>query len=167
MYEQQKSIDELVQSLNKQQQSVEQSTESTASPLNSEVVEQVAESVLKLPERQQRALFLELSKLVAEEHFEAFARTILTKQGYILQFSHKQESASIYKNLGEIYNEQQRFAEAEEYYRRALEILSPLNDVPDTVAIFKSLGELYRKQNRFLEAEQYFRRALEVFESQG
>ena len=161
----QESIEELIQSLNKQQQSVEQNTESTARPLSAELVEQVSESVLKLPEKQQKALILELRKLVDEEQFEAFVREILTKQGYVLQFSNKQEAASIYKNLGEIYSEQQRFAEAEALYKRALEIFLALNNVSDTAAIFKGLGELYRKQNRFTEAEVFYRKALEMFGS--
>ncbi|MCI5146731.1 MAG: tetratricopeptide repeat protein, partial [Candidatus Electrothrix sp. AR3] len=58
--------------------------------------------------------------------------------------------------LGTLMREQKRFEEAEQAYRRAIEIDS------DYVYSWHGLGTLMREQKRFGEAEQAYRRAIEI-----
>ena len=72
--------------------------------------------------------------------------------------------ARSFNNLGSLYRDQGRYAEAEALYKQALEIrkkaLPP--DHPDLAASFHSLGNLYRDQGRYAEAEALYKQALEI-----
>ena len=59
------------------------------------------------------------------------------------------------RNLGGLYRELKRSEEAEQWYRKALEVDG--NYAP----AYNGLGVLYKEQKRFDEAESQYRRAME------
>jgi len=78
------------------------------------------------------------------------------QQAYV---EHKKEffprDDKAYLELGMSYLEQARFPEAEEAFKKAME-LNPRNDKP-----YLELGKSYQAQKKYLEAEEFFNKAIE------
>ena len=74
--------------------------------------------------------------------------------------------ATTFDNLADVYCRQRRNAEAEEYYRRALEIrvaaLGP--EHPRVAMSLAGLAALYRDQDQDGDAEPLYQRALSILE---
>jgi tetratricopeptide (TPR) repeat protein len=70
-------------------------------------------------------------------------------------------TAATLDNLGQLYQDQGRYEEAEPLYRRSLAIkekaLPP--DHPDTATTLNNLAGLYRAQGRYEEAEPLYQRS--------
>jgi tetratricopeptide (TPR) repeat protein len=69
-------------------------------------------------------------------------------------------------DLAAVYSTQEKYAEAEPLYRRALEILERGEgaEQPDTATSLNNLAVLYDTQGRYSEAEALYRRALAIDE---
>jgi len=72
-----------------------------------------------------------------------------------------------YHQLGRIAEERQRFDEAEQWYRKALEIFERLGLERDAADDYHQLGRIAEERQRFDEAEQWYRKALEIRERLG
>jgi len=68
-----------------------------------------------------------------------------------------------YHHLGTYFFKQHQFHEAEEYYRKAAQMLEadPLHDSLDLVHALTNLGAILKAQRKFAEAEVVFRKGLE------
>src|SRR4051794_41919390 len=62
-----------------------------------------------------------------------------------------------------VADQQWRLPEAEQNYRRALEIYLEFNDRYSAASAYHQLGIVAQEQRRFPEAEQNYRRALEIY----
>ncbi|MBL7197458.1 MAG: tetratricopeptide repeat protein [Candidatus Omnitrophica bacterium] len=71
------------------------------------------------------------------------------------------QPAVVYAHLGNCYRKQRRLKEAEEVFKKALE-LNPQEDLN-----YAHLGNCYRKQRRLKEAEEMFKKALELKSNRG
>ena len=79
-----------------------------------------------------------------------------------LGFEHEDTLTSVY-DLGVLFQEQGNLAEAEPFYRRALEGRDRTlgRDHPSTLTSVGNLGVLLKEQGKLAEAEPFYRRALE------
>ena len=66
-----------------------------------------------------------------------------------------------------IYQSQARYSEAEQYYRRALQLVEVAHgaDHPEVAGALHNLGDLERDRGAYAEAERLFVRALHIVES--
>ncbi len=82
----------------------------------------------------------------------------------------EEEKASLCNLLGILYSDTQRYAEAEEAYKHALEIrerlaqTSPAAFEPNLAMSYNNLGSLYDDTQRYAEAEEAYKHALEIQE---
>jgi CHAT domain-containing protein/tetratricopeptide (TPR) repeat protein len=78
----------------------------------------------------------------------------------------KRHEADVLNNLGNIYNADRRFAEAEKSFLHALEIEEERYglDHPEVATIRENLGLTYELQERYGEAESHFKKALAIME---
>ena len=76
------------------------------------------------------------------------------------------DSGGLLNNLGNVYQEKHRYAEAEDFLKRALKLIE--NEVgpshPDLTFTLTSLGILYTATGRYMEAENQYQRALRILE---
>jgi len=72
-----------------------------------------------------------------------------------------------YHQLGVIAEERQQFDEAEEWYRKALEIFEKLGLERDAADEYHQLGMIAQERQQFDVAEQWYREALEIRERLG
>jgi tetratricopeptide (TPR) repeat protein len=74
--------------------------------------------------------------------------------------------AGLLNNLGNLYQERHRYAEAEDFLKRALKLIE--NQVgpshPDLTFTLTSLGILYTVSGRYTEAENQYQRSLRILE---
>ena len=77
-----------------------------------------------------------------------------------------EEIAALSANLAFIYDVQGDYGKAEEYYRKALEIVGKIlgQEHPDTATIYNNLALVYQAQGYYRKAEEYYRKALKVME---
>jgi tetratricopeptide (TPR) repeat protein len=77
--------------------------------------------------------------------------------------------AGVLDNLAYIYRTQAKYAEAEGFYRRSLEIWERIRGAkhPDLILTLNGLANVYRDQSKYSEAEQFYRRALAIGEASG
>lgn len=90
------------------------------------------------------------------------------KRGFPLSLALSQMSNAL-RGLGTAHSEQRKYAEAEAYYRRALEIRESLHG-PNHRNVADFLNDLavnYRKQGRYDEAMPLLERAARIFEEAG
>jgi tetratricopeptide (TPR) repeat protein len=72
-------------------------------------------------------------------------------------------SITLLNNIGVAYHKQDKYIEAERYYKRAINICATTN--PDECYMtYRNLGKLYTTQGKFVEAEPLFKRAVAIFE---
>lgn len=77
--------------------------------------------------------------------------------------------ANTLNNLGILQSDNQRFAEAEESYREALDTYrslaaeNPQAFLPDVAMVLNNLGNLQSDNQRFAEAEESYRESLEIY----
>jgi len=64
-------------------------------------------------------------------------------------------SASIYHQLGRVAQEQRQWAQAEQYYQKALEIYVEFNDRYQQAGTYHQLGVVAEEQRQWAQAEQY------------
>ncbi len=74
----------------------------------------------------------------------------------------KQNSASIYHQLGRVAQEQREWQKAEGYYQQALEIYIEFNDRYSQAKTFHQLGGVAQEQREWQKAEGYCQQALEI-----
>jgi tetratricopeptide (TPR) repeat protein len=77
------------------------------------------------------------------------------------------QTAVGYHQLGMIAEERQKFEEAEQWYRKALEINERLGLERDAANDYHELGIVAQERQKFDEAEQRYRKALEIRERLG
>ena len=75
--------------------------------------------------------------------------------------------AITYNNLGRLAAEQERFADAAEYYGKSSEYYGYLNDREGQLYVLNNLGDLYFRQRNFDQALQYFDLALQGYVDLG
>ncbi len=75
----------------------------------------------------------------------------------------KQMSASIYHELGRVMHEQRNWQQAEQYYKKALEIKIEFNDRRGQALSYHNLGDISQEQRQWQQAEEYYKNALEIF----
>jgi tetratricopeptide (TPR) repeat protein len=80
-----------------------------------------------------------------------------------IAFDDRHSAASTYHQLGMVAQEQRRFAEAEDAYRKALEIKVAFNDRHSAASTYHQLGMVAQEQRRFADAEDAYKRALEIY----
>ncbi|MCD8354571.1 MAG: tetratricopeptide repeat protein [Clostridiales bacterium] len=75
-----------------------------------------------------------------------------------------QTTSALYTRLGSVYGEQGKYAQAEEYYQKALNIrLKALGENhPDTATSYNNLGVAYDDQGKLAQAEVCQRKALDI-----
>jgi tetratricopeptide (TPR) repeat protein len=75
--------------------------------------------------------------------------------------------AVVYHQLGMIAQERQQFDQAEQWYRKALEIRERLGLEKDAASDYHELGIVAQEWQQFVQAEQWYRKALEIRERLG
>ena len=75
----------------------------------------------------------------------------------------KRRSASIYHQLGMVAQEQRQWAQAEEHYRKALEIYVEFDDRYEQAGTYHQLGMVAQEQRQWAQAEEHYRKALEIY----
>jgi CHAT domain-containing protein/Tfp pilus assembly protein PilF len=80
-----------------------------------------------------------------------------------LEVAHSLRSM-IRHNLGELYRSQGKYAEAEEWYKAALEIREKElgEDHPDTASTLNAMAMLYLSEGKYTDAERLCRRSLDI-----
>ncbi|HEV2809888.1 MAG TPA: tetratricopeptide repeat protein [Acidimicrobiales bacterium] len=79
----------------------------------------------------------------------------------------EQRLAVTYGQLGLVAQDRGRLDEAEQWYRRCLEIEEELRDRPGTAKTYHHLGMVAHHRGRLDEAEQWYRRGLGILEGLG
>jgi tetratricopeptide (TPR) repeat protein len=75
--------------------------------------------------------------------------------------------AGIYHQLGMVALRKRNFEQAEQYYKKALDLKLKTGTRADAVSTYSELGRLASEQRRFEPAKQYFRQALEGARESG
>jgi tetratricopeptide (TPR) repeat protein len=70
--------------------------------------------------------------------------------------------ASILHRLGVVAQEQRQYKQAEEYYKKALEICIEFNARYDQAPTYHQLGHVAQEQRQYKQAEEYYKKALEI-----
>jgi tetratricopeptide (TPR) repeat protein len=70
--------------------------------------------------------------------------------------------ASISHQLGVVAQEQRQWAQAEQYYKQALEIKIQCNARDSQASTYHQLGRVTQEQRQWAQAEQYYKQALEI-----
>ena len=75
-------------------------------------------------------------------------------------------TATLYNNIGSIYNSQGDYEKALEYYNRALAILEKVfgTEHPDAATSYNNIGFIYNSQGDYEKALEYYNRALAIRE---
>ena len=76
-------------------------------------------------------------------------------------------TAVVYHQLGRVAEERQQFDQAEQWYRRALEIYERLGLERNAASDYHQLGMVAQDRQQFDQAEQWYRRALGIEERLG
>jgi len=69
----------------------------------------------------------------------------------------------IHHRLGMVAEEQRQWAQAEQHYRKALEICIEFKDRHQQAKTYHQLGRVAEEQRQWVQAEQHYRKALEIF----
>lgn len=72
-------------------------------------------------------------------------------------------NASIYYQLRYVTQEQRKWQQAEQYYKKALEIRIEFDDHYSQAEIYNYLGNVAQERQQWEQAEQYYRKALEIY----
>ena len=72
-------------------------------------------------------------------------------------------SGGIYHQLGRVAQEQRQWAQAEQRYRKALEIKIEFKDRYRQASTYAQLGMVALEQRQWAQAEQHYRKALDIF----
>jgi len=70
--------------------------------------------------------------------------------------------AGMLHQLGMVAQEQRQYKQAEEYYKKALEIFIRFNDRLEQSEAYHQLGYLAQEQRQYEQAEEYYKKALEI-----
>ncbi len=71
--------------------------------------------------------------------------------------------AVIYHNLGRVAQEQIQWNQAEDYYKKAIEIKIELNDRYNQASTYHQLGIVAKGQRQWNQAEDYYKKAIEIY----
>jgi tetratricopeptide (TPR) repeat protein len=71
--------------------------------------------------------------------------------------------AGLLHQLGRVAEEQRRFAEAEEFYQKALALFVEFNDRYEQAGTYHQLGMVAQEQRRWAEAEEFYQKAFALF----
>jgi len=96
---------------------------------------------------------------------EAYQKALTVYQN-LTDINEKQKavsSAGIYHQLGMVAQEQRQWAQAEEYYRQALQIYIDFNDRYRQAATYHQLGTVAEEQRQWAQAEEHYRQALQIY----
>ncbi len=99
-----------------------------------------------------------------------FLRTVQIREKLVETNSeYKLDLASVYQNIGVIYNDTKQFAKAEKYLVAAQRVYKsydgiPQSDNPFPARNFNALGKMYAETGRYEQAEQCFLQSLEFCE---
>ncbi len=127
------------------------SPEQLAGPLGAELVSVIDD----IAERQ----FLLKHYEAAEASYQKALSLWLGNKGYDADTIGK-GSASIYHQLGIVAEEQRRWAQAEDYYQKALALKIEFNDRYNQALTYHNLGIVAWEQRRWGQAEDYYQKAL-------
>ena len=116
-------------------------------------------------------LYQRLEDFEADNPRDAFNLVhLLEEVSGLLEGAEREKAESLLANLSHnftlLYQQLGRFEEAEEFYKKALEIFEKISgkDHPLTAATYNNLALLYQQLGRFNEAEAFFKKALEIRE---
>ncbi len=70
--------------------------------------------------------------------------------------------ARTYHQLGAVADEQRQWEQAEQYYKRALQIFRKYKDRYAQASTYHQLGRVAQGQKRWKQAEQYYEQALQI-----
>jgi tetratricopeptide (TPR) repeat protein len=71
--------------------------------------------------------------------------------------------ASIYHSLGMVAEAQRQWAQAEQYYQKALAIKIDFNDRHSQASTYHQLGRVAQEQRQWAQAEEYYQKALAIY----
>jgi tetratricopeptide (TPR) repeat protein len=71
--------------------------------------------------------------------------------------------AGILNQLGAVARAQRRWAQAEEFYQKALALKVELNDRHSQASTYHNLGTVAREQRRWAQAEEFYQKALALY----
>ncbi len=97
----------------------------------------------------------------AGETYQKVLGLIETLQGLPTQ-TRGQITAGLYRNLGQVAQEQREWTQAQVHYQRALEITIEFNDRYAQAGTYHQLGNVAFEQRQWAQAEQHYQRALEI-----
>jgi tetratricopeptide (TPR) repeat protein len=80
-----------------------------------------------------------------------------------LEFNEQLGAARTYRQLGRVAQEQRRFEDAEQAYRRAVDLFLELNDRYNAALTYQQLGLVAQEQRRFEDALEYSVRAADAW----
>jgi len=79
----------------------------------------------------------------------------------------KTREAINYSNLGTLFQELGKYAEAEEYYKKSLEIRKEIGDKQVEAADYGKLGTVLQCLGEYAKAEEYLQKALVITKKRG
>ena len=98
----------------------------------------------------------------AREAYEKALSLLSTVEGGSDELKAKLQG-STYHQLGRVAEEQRQWAQAEQYYKQALEIYIAFNDRFSQARAYHQLGRVAQEQRQWTQAEQYYKQALEIW----
>ncbi len=90
------------------------------------------------------------------------ALTILMENTSMDADTLKKRSAPIYHQLGMVAQEQRQWEQAEQYYRKTLQIKIDFNDRREQASTYHQLGRVAQEQRQWERAEQYYQKTLQI-----
>ena len=91
------------------------------------------------------------------------ALNLITQVKQVEELQRIMRKSSIYHSLGRVAQEQRQWAQAEAYYRQALQLYLDYNDRYAQASVYHSLGRVAQEQRQWAQAEAYYRQALQLY----
>jgi tetratricopeptide (TPR) repeat protein len=102
------------------------------------------------------------------KHFDAAEKSYmkalsLTRDSTVLEEKGKAFGcAGIYHQLGRVAGGQRQWTQAEEYYKKALQIYIDFKDRYEQADVYHQLGRVAQGQRQWTQAEEYYKKALQI-----
>ena len=104
-----------------------------------------------------------LKQFMAAESSSRRALEMLERNQSLDAGTKRHLSGNIHHGLGIVAQEQRQWAQAEQHYRKALEIRIEFKDRYGQAVTYHQLGGLAQEQRQWAQAEQHYQKALEIF----
>ena len=106
---------------------------------------------------------LSLKQFTAAEASYQRALAMLERNQSLDASTKRPLSGAMYHQLGMVAEEQRQWAQAEQHYRKALEIFIEFKNRYEQAGTYAQLGIVAQKQREWGQAEQHYQKALEIF----